>query len=121
MSYTIGQRKGLGITTEAPLYVTAIELERNAVVVGTKERIYGRELIASNLNWIATTRLEHPIKVKARIRYRHPEAEATVNPLDEDSVCVKFAEPQMAITPGQAIVFYDGDTVIGGGTINSRN
>jgi tRNA-specific 2-thiouridylase len=121
MSYTIGQRKGLGITAEAPLYVTAIEPERNAVVVGTRERIYNRELVASNLNWIATTRPEHTIKVKARVRYRHPEAEATVTPRDEDSVCVKFAKPQMAITPGQAIVFYDGDTVIGGGTINSRN
>ena len=116
--YTIGQRKGLGIAAE-PLYVTAIEPDRNAVVVGTKEQTYGTELVANNLNWIAIARPEHPVKVKAKVRYRHPEAEAVVKPLDEDSVYVKFTEPQMAITPGQTIVFYDGDTVIGGGTINS--
>ena len=120
MFYTIGQRKGLGIAAEEPLYVTAIEPDRNAVVVGTREAVYESELIASNLNWIAITRPEHPIKAKARVRYRHPEAEATVTPLDEASVYVKFAEPQMAITPGQAIVFYDGDIVVGGGTINRQ-
>jgi tRNA-specific 2-thiouridylase len=120
MSYTIGQRQGLGIAAAEPLYVTAIEPDQNAVVVGTREAVYGRELVASNLNWIATARPRRPIRVKARVRYRHPEAEATVTPLDEVSVYVKFAEPQLAITPGQAIVFYDGDTVVGGGTINSR-
>ena len=115
--YTIGQRKGLGISAAKPLYVTAIEPERNAVVVGTKEQTYSSELVADNLNWIAASMPEQSIKVKARVRYRHPEAEAIVSPLDETSVYVKFAEPQMAITPGQAVVFYDGDTVIGGGTI----
>ncbi len=115
--YTVGQRKGLGIATAEPLYVTAIEPDRNAIVVGTKEHTYGMELVADNLNWIAIARPEHPIRVKARIRYRHAEAEATVTPLDNDSVYVKFSEPQMAITPGQSVVFYDGDTVIGGGTI----
>jgi tRNA-specific 2-thiouridylase len=119
--YTIGQRRGLGVAAEEPLYVTAIEPDRNAIVVGTRERIYGRELIASNLNWIARASPEHPIKAKAKIRYRHPEAEATVMPLDKASVYVKFAELQMAITPGQAIVFYDRDSVIGGGIINSRS
>jgi tRNA-specific 2-thiouridylase len=121
MFYTIGQRRGLGIAAEEPLYVTAIKPERNAVVVGTREQTYGSELIATDLNWIAIASPEHPIKVRARVRYRHPEAEATVTPLDEASVYVKFTEPQMAITAGQAIVFYDGDTVIGGGTINSRS
>jgi tRNA-specific 2-thiouridylase len=115
--YTIGQRKGLGISAAKPLYVTAIEPERNAVVVGTKEQTYNSELVANNLNWIAASMPEQPIKVKARVRYRHPEAEAMVSPLDKTSVYVKFAEPQMAIAPGQAVVFYDGDTVIGGGTI----
>jgi tRNA-specific 2-thiouridylase len=115
--YTIGQRKGLGIAATKPLYVTAIEPERNAVVVGTKEQTYADELTADNLNWIAASMPEQPIKVKARVRYRHPEAEAILSPLDKTSVYVKFAEPQMAITPGQAVVFYDGDTVIGGGTI----
>jgi tRNA-specific 2-thiouridylase len=119
--YTIGQRQGLGIAAREPLYITAIEPDRNAVVVGTREQIYGRELIASNLNWIAMARPEHPMRLKARIRYRHPEAEATVTPVDEATVHVRFTEPQMAITPGQAIVFYDGDTAIGGGTISSRS
>ncbi|MFC1994963.1 tRNA 2-thiouridine(34) synthase MnmA [Chloroflexota bacterium] len=115
--YTIGQRKGLGISAGEPLYVSAIDPERNAIVVGSKKEIYGDELIASELNWITVERLQQPIKVKAKIRYRHQEAEAEVTPLDEDRVYVKFTEPQMAITPGQAVVFYDGDTVIGGGTI----
>jgi len=115
--YTVGQRKGLGIATAEPLYVTNIEPDRNAIVVGTKEQTYGTGLVASNLNWIAIARPEHPVKVKARVRYRHPEADATVSPLDCDSVYVKFSEPQMAITPGQTVAFYDGDTVIGGGTI----
>jgi tRNA-specific 2-thiouridylase len=120
MSYTIGQRKGLGIAAEAPLYVTAIEPDRNAVVVGTREAAYGSKLVASNLNWIATARPPHPVRVRARVRYRHPEAEAVITPLDEDSVYVEFKEPQLAITPGQAVVFYDGDTIIGGGIISRQ-
>ena len=115
--YTIGQRKGLGISTKEPLYVIAIEPERNAIVVGSKEKALGDELIASSLNWITITGLTQPITAKAKIRYRHSEAEATVVPLDEDRVYVKFKKPQLAITPGQAIVFYDSDIVIGGGTI----
>jgi tRNA-specific 2-thiouridylase len=119
LSYTVGQRKGLDIYAAEPLYVIAIEPERNAIIVGTREQVLGRELVASGLNWIAINRLAEPIDVKARIRYRHTEAEATVTPLDEGNVYVKFGEPQMAITPGQAVVFYDGDTVTGGGTIES--
>jgi tRNA-specific 2-thiouridylase len=119
-SYTVGQRKGLGIAAAEPLYVTAIESERNTVIVGTKEQTYGTELIADNLNWIAITAPEHPIKVKAKLRYRHTAAEATVIPQDDGTVRVKFAEPQMAITPVQAIVFYDGEKVTGGGTIINR-
>ena len=71
------------------------------------------------MNWITISGLTQPITAKAKIRYRHPEAEATVMPLDNDRVYVKLKEPQLAITPGQAIVFYDGDIVIGGGTIES--
>ncbi|HUT66968.1 MAG TPA: tRNA 2-thiouridine(34) synthase MnmA [Dehalococcoidales bacterium] len=115
--YTVGQRKGLGIAAAEPLYVIAIDPDRNAVIVGTKEQTYGDDLVAGNLNWIAIIRPERPIKIKAKVRYRQPEAEAIVSPLDCDSFYVKFAEPQMAITPGQAIVFYEGDTVTGGGTI----
>ncbi|MFQ6121896.1 MAG: tRNA 2-thiouridine(34) synthase MnmA [Dehalococcoidales bacterium] len=117
--YTIGQRKGLGISAKEPLYVIAIEPERNAIVVGRKEKVLGKELIAYRLNWITMTELTQPITAKAKIRYRHPEAEATVIPVNGDRVYVKFNQPQMAITPGQAIVFYNGDTVLGGGTIES--
>ncbi|OIP28191.1 MAG: tRNA 2-thiouridine(34) synthase MnmA [Chloroflexi bacterium CG_4_10_14_0_8_um_filter_46_9] len=115
--YTIGQRKGLRISAREPLYVTAIDRERNAIIVGTKEEVYGDELIASELNWIAIEELKRPIEVKAKIRYRHKEAEAIVAPRGKDKVQVKFKELQMAITPGQAIVFYDDDIVIGGGII----
>ncbi len=117
MFYTIGQRKGLGITAREPLYVTAIVPEKNTIIVGTKEQTYANELVADNLNWITESMPEKPINVKTRVRYRHPEAESTVSIIDENSVHVQFAEPQMAITPGQAVVFYDGDTVIGGGRI----
>jgi len=115
--YTIGQRKGLGISSGQPLYVTAIDRERNTVVVGPREELYRDKLVASELNWIAIEKLEHPTKMKARIRYHHEEAEALVTPLYEGKVYVKFEEPQMAIAPGQAVVFYQGDMVMGGGTI----
>ncbi len=115
--YTIGQRKRLGISAREPLYVVAINPKRNAIITGTRKDIYRDELIASELNFIAIERLEKPIEVKAKIRYLHQEAEAMVTPLDEERVHVRFREPQMAITPGQAIVFYQGDIVVGGGTI----
>ncbi len=115
--YTIGQRKGLGISMSEALYVTGIDPERNAIVVGTKEEVYGDELICARLNWIAIQRLRHPTEVKAKIRYNHKETEAVIAPLGKDEVHVKFKEPQMAITPGQAVVFYNGDVVVGGGTI----
>jgi len=115
--YTIGQRKGLGISSKEPLYVTDIDQEKNAIVVGGKEEVYRDELTASGLNWIAIDKLTRPTDVKAKIRNLHQEAEATVTPLNEDKVYVKFKEPQMAITPGQAVVFYQGDVVVGGGTI----
>lgn len=115
--YTIGQRKGLGISNGERLYVTAIDPERNAIVVGTKDDLLGDKLIASNLNWIAIEKLEKPIKVKAKIRYLHKEAEAEVIPLDQEKIYVKFREPRVAITPGQSVVFYDRDIVVGGGVI----
>jgi len=116
-SYTIGQRKGLGIASREPLYVTAIDPEKNTITVGGKSEVYATELIASDLNWISIERLDSPINVKARIRYRHREAAATVTPAGTGEAMVEFREPQMAITPGQAVVFYDGDIVLGGGLI----
>jgi tRNA-specific 2-thiouridylase len=120
MNYTIGQRKGLGIAAPAPLYVTAIEPERNAIVVGDKTQTYSDELVADNINWVRGMTPEFPLNIKARVRYRHAEAAAAVTPLDKGSVYVKFSAPQMAVTPGQTVVFYDGDTLIGGGTITRQ-
>lgn len=118
--YTIGQRRGLRIASQEPLYVTDIDAERNAVIVGRKEELYSDELTASELNWMVE-RPCAPIRAKARIRYRHSEAEATIEPLAGDRVSVRFREPQMAVTPGQAVVFYEDDLVLGGGTIEGRH
>ena len=115
--YTIGQRRGLGISSDETMYVTAIYPERNAIQVGKREELFRDELIASELNWIAVEGLEQPTRVKAKIRYFSKEAEAVLTALEKDKVHLKFKEPQMAITPGQAVVFYDDDIVIGGGII----
>ena len=115
--YTIGQRKGLGISAEEPLYVVAIDRVRNAIIVGSKEDVYRDELIAADINWISMESPKQPLELKAKIRYRHREADAVITSISQREVHVKFSKPQMAITPGQAIVFYHKDTVIGGGTI----
>ena len=115
--YTVGQRRGLGIASERPLYVTRLDPTRNAVIVGERDEIYSDNFIVSNLNWLAIDSLQGPLNFKARIRSRHNEAEALVTPLENDKAYVKFKEPQMAVTPGQTAVFYDGDVVVGGGTI----
>lgn len=115
--YTVGQRRGLGIAAGEPLYVLAVDREHNAVVVGPESALYRAALVAGDLNWIAIPALHEPRKVQARIRYRHREAPATVSPYKDDHALVQFVTPQRAITPGQAVVFYDGDVVVGGGTI----
>jgi len=118
-AYTIGQRRGLGIACGKPLYVVGFDLERNAVIVGPEERLYKRRLIATEVNWIAFSELREPIRAAARIRYRHREAPALVAPREDGTVEVVFDQPQRAVTPGQAVVFYDGETVLGGGTISA--
>jgi tRNA-specific 2-thiouridylase len=115
--YTIGQRKGLGISGKEPSYVTDIDPEKNTIAVGSREELFHDELFASRLNWISIEKIEQSLKVKAKIRYIHPEEEATVTPVDSDKVYVKFEKPQRAITPGQIVVFYQGDEVVGAGTI----
>lgn len=115
--YTIGQRRGLGIALGKPLYVVAIDSNKDVIVVGSEKEILKDELIARDVNWIAIDRLKKPMKVRAKIRYQHREAEATVTPLSKNRVGVKFKKPQRAITPGQAVVFYDKDVVLGGGWI----
>jgi tRNA-specific 2-thiouridylase len=118
--YTIGQRKRLGIGgREKPLYVIAINPEKNTVVVGEEEKLYADKLEAEDVNWILFKGLEEPIEVNAKIRYRAEESKASVKPLGNNIVSVEFKQPQRAITPGQAVVFYDQDKVIGGGTIKT--
>ncbi|MFC1949983.1 tRNA 2-thiouridine(34) synthase MnmA [Chloroflexota bacterium] len=115
--YTVGQRKGLGISSKEPIYVTSIDPDKNAIIVGRRDEVYRDELTASGLNWIAIEKPESIIRVKAKVRYLHQEVDATVKPINEDSVYVKFDSPQFAITPGQAVVFYQGEVVVGGGII----
>lgn len=118
--YTVGQRKGLGIALGKPMYVVEIIPERNLVVLGDETEVFSRELTASKMNFITFEKLEGPIKVNAKIRYSAKEAPAQVIPLEEDKVKVIFDEPQRAITPGQAVVFYQGDVLVGGGTIEGN-
>lgn len=115
--YTIGQRKGLGLSSSQPLYVVDILPEQNAIVVGTANEVFFAGLIAESVNWIAFERLARPRSAAAKVRYKSPEALATLYPLDDDRVLVQFEEPQRAVTPGQSVVFYDGDLVLGGGVI----
>jgi tRNA-specific 2-thiouridylase len=118
--YTIGQRKGLGIASREPLYVTAIDAKNNIVTVGTREQIYSLEMVAGDLNWIAFDPPESPFKVQARVRYRGQDTEAIINPVNDHEIHIKCSTPQMAITPGQSVVFYDDTTVIGGGIIKRQ-
>ncbi|MCR5108215.1 MAG: tRNA 2-thiouridine(34) synthase MnmA [Lachnospiraceae bacterium] len=115
--YTIGQRKGLGISAENPLYVTDIDPQNNIVTLGSNEDLFRTTLIADKINLITTDRIDSPLRVSAKIRYRQAEQPAVAEQLDEDHLRVIFETPQRAITKGQAVVLYDGDTVIGGGTI----
>ena len=117
VGYTIGQRKGLGIALGEPVYVCRKDMENNTVTVGPDEALWSSTLIGDNWNWIAISQLTEPIRCKARVRYRHTEQPATVYPLPDGKTKVEFDQPQRAITPGQTVVLYDGDTVIGGGTI----
>ena len=115
--YTIGQRKGLGLALPQPHYVCAKHMAQNEVVLGLNEDLFTRELDAFDINLIPYEQLNEPIRVKAKVRYRHTEQWATVTQTDTDRLHIVFDEPQRAITPGQAVVLYDGDYVIGGGTI----
>ena len=115
--YTIGQRRGLGVAAEQPLYVVAKDMEKHTLTVGPERALYSRELLASDFNWLSIPAPERPIRVTARTRYRQKESLATVWPLDGSRVRLVFDQPQRAITPGQAVVLYDGELVLGGGTI----
>lgn len=115
--YTIGQRKGLGLGIEHPYYVCEKRPEDNTVVLGPNEALFTTELDAGDFNWIAYDTPPAELHVKAKIRYRQQEQPATVTQNADGTVHVSFDEPQRAIARGQAVVLYDGDTVVGGGTI----
>jgi tRNA-specific 2-thiouridylase len=117
VAYTLGQRKGLGLAMGAPVYVCGKDMAANTVTVGPNEALFHSALRANDWNWIAIEDLKEPVRVTAKARSRMREEPATVYPEENGFARVEFDEPQRAITPGQAVVLYDGDTVIGGGTI----
>lgn len=118
--YTVGQRRGLGISNEKPLYVVQIEKARNQIVVGEDEELACSDFMAKGVNWVAFDTPTEPVRARVKVRYRHEPAFATLTPLGETRVQVVFDAPQRAITPGQATIFYDTETaeeVVGGGWI----
>ena len=116
--YTVGQRKGLGLSSPIPLYVVDIDASSNSLTVGPREALERRELSASGVNWIAGTPPADGLRVTAQIRHRHKEAPATIHPAGSDRVRLVFETPQAAVAPGQALVMYQGAEVIGGGWID---
>ncbi len=115
--YTIGQRKGLGLALPCPMYVKEKDTEHNAVILSTNEQLFTTSLDAKDFNWIAYDCPSTPVHCNARVRYKHTEQPAIVTPTGPDTVHVEFETPVRAICKGQAVVLYDGDYVIGGGTI----
>ncbi|TFG76106.1 MAG: tRNA 2-thiouridine(34) synthase MnmA [Thermodesulfobacteriales bacterium] len=122
-SFTIGQRRGLGIATGKPMYVVGIEPKENRVIVGEEDKIYSNKLLAENISWVQTNNQielnsEEPFEVKAKIRNRHREDDAIVTMKSDTQAEIEFINPQRAITPGQAVVLYQDKKVLGGGWIN---
>jgi len=117
--FTVGQRKGLGVATGSPLYVLQIEGDTRRVVVGTDQDLYHRTLTTHRVNLISVDELREPMRVAVKIRHRHEPAPAVIESVGPDRIQVTFDQPQRAMTPGQAAVFYEGDTVVGGGWIES--
>jgi tRNA-specific 2-thiouridylase len=116
-NFTVGQRKGLGVATGSPLYVIQISGAQKQVVVGAEENLYAKTLRAKRVNLISVDELREPMRVTVKIRHRHEPAAALIEKSGNDEILVVFDEPQRAVTPGQAAVFYDGDVVVGGGWI----
>jgi tRNA-specific 2-thiouridylase len=115
--YTVGQRKGLGIAMGQPVFVVELRPETNEVVLGNADEVFSDRLYANRLNFMSIEDLEGELEVEAKIRYSHKGARCIIKKTDTDEVLCVFEEPQRAITPGQAVVFYQGDYVVGGGTI----
>ena len=115
--YTIGQRRGLGVSLGKPMFVVDIDVENNRIILGGNDDLLVKEIYAYDLNWISIDKLEEPLNLKAKIRYKAQEQDATVEPLEEGKVKIIFDEKQRAATPGQSVVFYKDDDVVGGGII----
>lgn len=115
--YTIGQRKGLGLALPCPMYVKEKNLDENKVILCTNDRLFSKELYATDINLISVDKITSPLHIKARVRYNQPEQDATVEQIDDNTLHIVFDKPQRAISKGQAVVLYDGDYVVGGGTI----
>ncbi len=115
--YTVGQRRGLGISNEKPLYVTQIERLKNQILVGEEGDLDSLEFIAKGVNWVAFDEPTEPVRASVKVRYKHEPAPATIHALPDNRARIVFDEPQRAITPGQATIFYNGDEVVGGGWI----
>ncbi len=116
--YTVGQRRGLGLAMPEPVYVQRIDPINNTITVCTDKELYSTTLVASQLNFISLPDLKTPQRLQAKVRYRHQEQWATALQTDEDTLQLEFDQPQRAIAPGQAVVLYDGNTVVGGGVID---
>ena len=116
--YTIGQRKGLGIAHPTPLYVTQIDVANNRIVVGDKLDVNRAELTVSEINWVSSAPRRESFEALVKIRYQHLAQKATVIPINDSRLSVVFNTPQLAVTPGQSAVVYDGDTVLAGGIID---
>ena len=115
--YTVGQRKGLGLSFPQPMFVKELDVEKNRVVLAKAEELFSQEVIARDINFISVESIPAPLRVKARVRYRQKEQPATVLQTGPCELRVVFDQPQRAVTPGQSLVLYDGDTVVGGGKI----
>ena len=121
IGYTIGQRRGLGVSSnQGRLYVQQVRPEDNTVILGDNASLFSTALTARDLNLIAVERLSRPTRMWAKVRYRQQEQPCVVEQTDENTILVTFDQPQRAVTPGQAVVLYDGDTVVGGATIQHR-
>jgi tRNA-specific 2-thiouridylase len=118
INYTIGQRKGLGLALPEPMYVLSKNLSDNTVTLVKNEELYSKELTARDFNWIAYAKPPERLRIKAKVRYRQPEQWAEAYPQEDGTVRLIFDEPQRAIAKGQAVVLYEGDIVVGGGTIS---
>jgi tRNA-specific 2-thiouridylase len=119
--YTIGQRRGLGVSDSTPYYVVEIDKENNRIVLGKEEDLFSQSILVSSVNWVSIPPPDKPLRVSAKLRYAHQGASASVIPESENQVRVEFDFPERAVTPGQAAVFYQDNILLGGGWINNSH